>query len=170
MWLLVMFDLPVETSDNRRNYRRFVDKLEDNGFVRIQYSIFVRPSATVENTDVHTQRVLNALPPDGEVRIIRLTDRQWARTLIFRAAKPLNAESPPEQFAFFDEEMNPTIEYAEPEDEVELQTQSVRSKLVAETKLDYRVADPSQGLSRKRKRTRRQITESANLKFDFFDE
>ncbi|MBS1704161.1 MAG: CRISPR-associated endonuclease Cas2 [Armatimonadetes bacterium] len=165
-----MFDLPVETSDNRRNYRRFVDKLEDNGFVRIQYSIFVRPSATVENTEVHTQRILNALPPDGEVRIIRLTDRQWARTLIFRAAKPLFAEAPPEQFAFFDEEMNPTVEYAEPKGEVELQEHVVLSKLVAETKSDYRVANPSQGPSRKKKRTKRQTAKSANLKFDFFDE
>lgn len=104
MWLLVMFDLPVETKQNRRDYRRFVDKLEDDGYHRVQFSIYVRPCATDENTVVHQNRLMDWLPPEGEVRILRLTDKQWGRMAIFRERVRADNERAPEQFLFFDED------------------------------------------------------------------
>lgn len=104
MWLMVMFDLPVETKENRRDYRRFVDRLEDDGFERLQYSIYARPCATDENTAVHFGRVVDWLPPSGEVRLLKFTDKQWARMVLFRECSREGVETPPEQFAFFDED------------------------------------------------------------------
>lgn len=42
MRLMIMFDLPVETSEDRRNYRKFRRALIDEGFLMMQYSIYVR--------------------------------------------------------------------------------------------------------------------------------
>src|ERR1700678_2291645 len=103
MWLMVMFDLPVLTKDNRRDYRRFVDKLEDDGYIRMQYSVYARPCATDENTVVHENRVLAWLPPAGEVRLLKFTDKQWGRMTVFREAMMVRTEQPPEQFTFFDQ-------------------------------------------------------------------
>lgn len=42
MRLLIMFDLPVETSKERREYRQFRKRLINEGFLMIQYSVYVR--------------------------------------------------------------------------------------------------------------------------------
>lgn|GEM_PF-171111 len=116
MWLMVLFDLPVLTSIQRREYRRFVDKLEDNGFIRIQFSIYVRPSGTEESAAKHAARVERSLPPEGEVRLIYFTDKQWARTLVFTHGKRDGVEAAPAQFAFFDADGEVLPEAATDED------------------------------------------------------
>ena len=40
MWVMVFFDLPVETKKDQRNYRKFVNVLEKDGFTRFQFSVF----------------------------------------------------------------------------------------------------------------------------------
>ncbi|MCW5941490.1 MAG: CRISPR-associated endonuclease Cas2 [Fimbriimonadaceae bacterium] len=104
MWLLVMFDLPVTTRTHRRNYVRFLHDLVDQGFFRVQFSVYARPCATEENADSLYNRVTHALPPAGEVRILRFTDKQWARMVCFHARRRRSVEEAPEQFTFFDEE------------------------------------------------------------------
>ncbi len=110
MWLLVMFDLPVLTKEDRRNYREFHDHLEDDGFSRMQFSVYARPCATEEKTAVHFNRIVDELPPDGEVRILKFTDKQWARMFLFRRSRRESVEAQPEQFEFFDEAMEPLFD------------------------------------------------------------
>lgn len=109
MWLIVTFDLPVETKANKRDYRRFVDFLEDNGYSRIQYSIYVCPTTTHDHTEVQAQRIADNLPSEGDVRVFRLTDKQWARTDCYYNGRLGKAEPPPEQFLFFDEDYEPAV-------------------------------------------------------------
>lgn len=42
MRLLIMFDLPTETAQDRKNYRIFRKELINEGFVMIQFSVYVR--------------------------------------------------------------------------------------------------------------------------------
>ena len=42
MRMLCMFDLPVETEEERRAYRIFRKNLMQEGFVMMQYSVYVR--------------------------------------------------------------------------------------------------------------------------------
>ena len=39
---MIMFDLPVETSEERKEYRKFRKNLINEGFIMIQYSVYVR--------------------------------------------------------------------------------------------------------------------------------
>jgi CRISPR-associated protein Cas2 len=110
MWLMVMFDLPVETKENRRDYRRFVDKMEDDGYMRVQFSVFVRPCATDENTLVHQNRLIDWLPPEGEVRVLKFTDKQWGRMMVYRERSLTASERAPEQFTFFDSDGNVLVD------------------------------------------------------------
>ncbi len=63
MRLMVMFDLPVDTSADRRNYRKFRKALLNEGFVMIQYSIYVR--VCVDSQSAHFME-------KKELRILRL--------------------------------------------------------------------------------------------------
>ena len=42
MWLMVMFDLPVVTNAEKREYVRFRKYLQKEGFMQLQYSVYAR--------------------------------------------------------------------------------------------------------------------------------
>jgi CRISPR-associated protein Cas2 len=83
MWLLSMFDLPVDTKKARKAYARFRKELLRDGFTMIQYSVYVRHCPSEEKSQVHLSRVQRWLPDDGEVRLLALTDKQFERMRIF---------------------------------------------------------------------------------------
>jgi len=78
-----MFDLPTDTRQARKAYTLFRKALLRDGFTMMQYSVYIRHCASEENADVHVQRVRNALPDDGEVRLLAITDKQFARMQVF---------------------------------------------------------------------------------------
>ena len=101
MWVIVMFDLPVDTKAARREYAIFRKKLLKDGFARMQFSIYVRHCASEENADVHTLRTEMAVPPDGEVRVLRITDKQYERMRVFWGKRRKQPAAPPAQLEFF---------------------------------------------------------------------
>jgi len=101
MWVIVLFDLPTETPKARKQYTAFRKHLLDDGFTMMQYSVYMRHCASDENTQVHTKRVKSWLPPDGEVRIIRITDKQFGKIDVFYGKKRELIEQAPQQLQFF---------------------------------------------------------------------
>jgi CRISPR-associated protein Cas2 len=93
MWLVAMFDLPVDTKEARRQYTLFRKELLKDGFSKMQFSVYIRHCASEENAAVHGARVERALPPDGEVRVLFITDKQFERMRVFwgRMRKPVAA-------------------------------------------------------------------------------
>ena len=67
----------------------------------LQFSVYARHCASEENALVHGQRVKTSLPPDGEVRVITLTDKQFERMLVFHGKIRKTTEDAPEQISFF---------------------------------------------------------------------
>ena len=101
MWIVAMFDLPTDTKAARRAYTLFRKHLIQNGFARMQFSVYVRHCASEENTAVHLQRVEKAVPDDGEVRVITITDKQYERMRVFWGKRRKAPESPPAQLELF---------------------------------------------------------------------
>jgi CRISPR-associated protein Cas2 len=96
-----MFDLPVRTKRERRHYAQFRKELLKDGFARMQYSVYKRSCASYENAAVHINRTQEKVPPDGEVRIITITDKQFARMRIFWGKRRVKPEDPPAQLELF---------------------------------------------------------------------
>ena len=101
MWVFTMFDLPTDTKPARKAYAQFRKKLIEDGFVMMQYSVYIRHCASEENAEVHVKRVQNALPPDGEVRVLAVTDKQFERMRCFWGKKRTQPETPPAQLELF---------------------------------------------------------------------
>jgi len=101
MWLLTMFDLPTDTKKARKDYTRFRKALLKDGFTMMQYSVYIRHCASEENVEVHDRRVEASLPPDGEVRLIRITDKQYERMRVFWGKRRKPTEQPPRQLELF---------------------------------------------------------------------
>lgn len=101
VWVIVLFDLPTDTAEARADSRLFRDALLKDGFGMMQYSVYARHCASQENAYVHQNRIKSALPPDGEVRIICLTDKQYGRMKVYFGRSRAPAEAPPQQVMVF---------------------------------------------------------------------
>ena len=100
MWLLTMFDLPTDTKASRRAYTDFRKALLQDGFSMLQFSVYARHCPSEENAVVHENRVSLSLPPDGEVRLLVVTDKQFERMKIFYGKRRKVPEKAPEQISF----------------------------------------------------------------------
>lgn len=101
MWVIVMFDLPVMTAVQRKQYADFRKKLLRRGFTALQYSVYARPCPSEENANVHRTRIQRDLPPEGSVRMIMLTDKQFGRMDCFYGRNESKPEKQPDQLSFF---------------------------------------------------------------------
>lgn len=101
MWLFAMFDLPVDTRKARREYARFRKALLQDGFTMLQFSVYARYCPSEEASRVHYKRVRTALPPDGQVRLLFVTDRQFGKMEVYFGKKRQQAEDPPAQMMLF---------------------------------------------------------------------
>ncbi len=99
-WLLVAFDLPVKTREEKHRYVKFRDFLLEDGYQMIQFSVYVRPCVTFSRQQTHINRLKASIPEDGHVRAIFLTRAQWEKAFIIcgSPSKPQDPESLPEQF------------------------------------------------------------------------
>ncbi|MDY5133765.1 CRISPR-associated endonuclease Cas2 [Actinotignum urinale] len=101
MWCLVMFDLPTETTQNKRDYRAFRNLLIDSGFLLTQYSVYTKYSPRGYLTQQSINFIKDSVPPQGEVCILHVTDRQWANMIRFFNAKEKKNPEQPEQLTIF---------------------------------------------------------------------
>ncbi len=76
-------------------------KLLQDGFTRMQYSVYLRHCASRENADVHIQRAEANVPDDGEVRVLTITDKQYERMHVFWGKRRKPPENPPRQLELF---------------------------------------------------------------------
>ncbi len=101
MWVLVLFDLPVKTKAQRKRATRFRNSLVKDGFDMIQYSVYSRACSSEEKAAVHRYRVRHILPPEGRVRILLFTDKQYARMECYQGEIPTPVERMPRQLDLF---------------------------------------------------------------------
>ena len=94
MWLLVMYDLPVTGPQERKAATGFHDFLVDQGYERLNFSVYIRFCGSLERVEGFERRLVAHLPPFGTVYAMRMTDRQitnmkhWTRA---RTDKPVDA-------------------------------------------------------------------------------
>lgn len=101
MWLFAMFDLPVNTSEDRKVYARFRKGLLERGFSMLQYSVYARHCASEESAGGVRAEVRAMLPAEGQVRLLAVTDRQFAKMEVYFGAKRRATEDPPRQIMLF---------------------------------------------------------------------
>ena len=78
MRILVFFDLPTETHDNRREYRKFRKMLIQNGFLMMQESVHCRMLLTPSAGKSVLEVIRKNRPPQGIVQMMTITEKQFA--------------------------------------------------------------------------------------------
>lgn len=74
---ILMFDLPVLTATDRKNYRQFVKFLKHSGFIMFQESVYIKLSINESNVKAMEKVMKNHLPPKGFVTMLTVTEKQF---------------------------------------------------------------------------------------------
>lgn len=96
-----MFDLPTNTKTERKEATRFRNELLDLGFCRAQFSVYVQYFPLAARTAATVRTIKNSLPEGGDVRILSVTDTQWAKTIRFSNHLEGAPEDKPAQLTIF---------------------------------------------------------------------
>lgn len=78
MRLIVMFDLPTVTAEDRRNYTQFRKTLIQNGFIMMQESVYTKLMVTPSAKQSLIQMLRKNKPPQGLVCALEVTEKQFA--------------------------------------------------------------------------------------------
>lgn len=78
MRMMVFFDLPTVTKTERRAYTLFRRFLLNDGYDMIQFSIYGRILNGNDAEEKHMKRLLVNLPPEGSIRVLTVTEKQYA--------------------------------------------------------------------------------------------
>lgn len=100
-WVLVFFDLPVGTPEERRDATNFRKDLIKDGYFMVQFSVYARPCGTADRVETQVRRLKSKIPAHGEVRGLMISDAQWGRMIIIRSQEKTDAEKMPAQMQFF---------------------------------------------------------------------
>ena len=79
MRVIVFFDLPVETTEDRRNYRKFRKLLIKSGFLMLQESVYAKLALNYTQVEQIISEVKKGKPPRGSVQILAVTEKQFSK-------------------------------------------------------------------------------------------
>ena len=79
MRLLVMFDLPVVTAADRKEYAKFRKYLIKSGFMMMQESIYCKLSPNSTLADAAIENIRKNKPEKGLVQVLKVTEKQYAK-------------------------------------------------------------------------------------------
>lgn len=79
MRVLVFFDFPVVTAENRREYTRFRKFLLKNGFLMLQESVYCKLALNGTAEKAIVDNVYKNKPEEGLVQLLSVTEKQYSK-------------------------------------------------------------------------------------------
>lgn len=79
MRMMVFFDLPTITLEDKRNYRQFRKLLIKNGFIMLQESVYCRMLTSPSMEKSIKNLINNNKPPKGLVQVLGITEKQFVK-------------------------------------------------------------------------------------------
>ena len=79
MRVILFFDLPTETLEDKRSYRVFRKLLVKNGFIMLQESVYAK-LMTTQSVEKSVKNLIHKnKPPKGLVQMLTVTEKQYAK-------------------------------------------------------------------------------------------
>ena len=78
MRILVFFDLPIETSKDRKIYSRFRKFLIKEGFIMMQESVYSKLTLNNSITNAIRDKIEKNKPPKVIVQMLVITEKQFS--------------------------------------------------------------------------------------------
>ncbi len=79
MRIIVFFDLPTETNEDKRAYRRFRKALIKDGFIMMQESVYTKLMTTPSVENSVKNLIRKNKPEKGIVQTLTVTEKQFSK-------------------------------------------------------------------------------------------
>ena len=79
MRIILFFDLPIESLENKREYRKFRKFLIKKGFLMLQESVYCKLALNQTVAKAVVNSVKSNKPRDGLVQLIVITEKQFSK-------------------------------------------------------------------------------------------
>lgn len=92
MRVMIMFDLPTTTKEDVRIYTKFRKQLINEGFLMLQYSIYMKSCLNKEAATGVVKKIKKYIPQDGHVRALIITEKQYEKMIILVGEEDRNLD------------------------------------------------------------------------------
>ncbi|HFI0328221.1 CRISPR-associated endonuclease Cas2 [Streptococcus parasuis] len=105
MRMLLMFDMPTETVDERKAYRKFRKFLINEGFIMHQFSVYSKLLLNNSASNAMLDRLKANNPKKGNITLLTVTEKQFARMIYLNGQRDDSIGNTDSRIVFLGEEI-----------------------------------------------------------------
>lgn len=98
-----MFDMPTETTEDRKAYRKFRKFLLSEGFVMHQFSVYSKILLNGTASNAMITRLKQNNPKKGLITLLSVTEKQFARMIYLNGEKDQSVNNSDSRIVFLGE-------------------------------------------------------------------
>ena len=103
MRMILMFDMPVDTAEERKAYRKFRKFLIDEGFIMHQFSIYSKLLLNNSANSAMIERLKTHHPKKGNITLLTVTEKQFSRMIYLSGERNTSAANSDTRLVFLGE-------------------------------------------------------------------
>ena len=104
MRMILMFDMPVDTTEERKAYRKFRKFLIDEGFIMHQFSIYSKLLLNNSANNAMIERLKTRNPKKGNITLLTVTEKQFSRMIYLNGEHDTSVANSDARLVFLGEE------------------------------------------------------------------
>mgnify|MGYP000024977933 FL=1 len=104
MRMIIMFDMPTDTLEDKKAYRKFRKFLLSEGFLMHQYSVYSRLLLNGNANSLLIDRLEANNPKKGNITILTVTEKQFARMIYLHGEKNKSIANTDSRLVFLGED------------------------------------------------------------------
>ena len=103
MRMILMFDMPTDTAEERKAYRKFRKFLLNEGFIMHQFSIYSKLLLNNTANKAMVDRLQENNPKKGNITLLTVTEKQFSRMIYLHGDKDTSVANSDERVVFLGE-------------------------------------------------------------------
>ncbi len=108
MRMLLMFDMPTETANERKLYRKFRKFLIDEGFIMHQFSVYSKILLNGTAKAGMVARLKKHAPKSGLITLLNVTEKQFAKMIYLSGERNSSIANTDERIVFLGDDYDET--------------------------------------------------------------
>ena len=104
MRMILMFDMPVETAEERKVYRKFRKFLIKEGFIMHQFSVYSKLLLNSSANNAMLERLKINNPKKGSITLLTVTEKQFSRMIYLNGERDTSIANSDARLVFLGED------------------------------------------------------------------
>lgn len=102
--MILMFDMPIETVEERKAYRKFRKFLLSEGFIMHQFSVYSKLLLNNSANKAMIDRLQANNPKKGSITLLTVTEKQFARMIYLNGERDMSVANSEKRLVFLGED------------------------------------------------------------------